>query len=76
MIFSTKLKNNLKFDDYLDTFAVRGAGVAVGALLTGVFQGYDLISNPPAGKVLLEKGRLAIITSQFQDIFFAYLFQR
>ena len=70
--FSVKLKNNLKFDDSLDTFAVHGVGGTVGALLTGVFARYDLISNHPAGQVLLERGRLALITGQFQAIFFAY----
>ena len=70
--YSIKFKNKLKFDDSLDTFAVHGVGGTTGALLTGIFAGYDLISNHPAGQVLLEKGRIGLILGQFQAIIIAY----
>ena len=70
--YSIKLKNKLQFDDSLDTFAVHGVGGTAGALLTGVFASYDLISNHPAGQVLLEKGRIALVLGQFQAIIVAY----
>ena len=70
--YSIKLKNKLKFDDSLDTFAVHGVGGTAGALLTGFFARYDLISSHPAGQVLLEKGRIGLILGQFQAIIIAY----
>ena len=70
--FSVKLKNKLKFDDSLDTFAVHGVGGTIGAILTGVFAKYDLISSHPAGKILFEKGRLALILGQFEAVLVAY----
>ena len=69
---SIKLKNKLEFDDSLDTFAVHGVGGTAGALLTGIFASYDLISSHPAGQVLLEKGRIGLILGQFQAIIIAY----
>ena len=70
--YSIKLKNKLQFDDSLDTFAVHGVGGTVGALLTGIFAQYDLISSHPAGQVLLEKGRIGLVLGQFQAIIIAY----
>ena len=70
--YSIKLKNKLQFDDSLDTFAVHGVGGTAGALLTGVFASYDLISSHPAGQVLLEKGRIGLVLGQFQAIIIAY----
>ena len=70
--YSVKLKNKLRFDDSLDTFAVHGIGGTIGAILTGVFAKSELISSHPAGQVLLEKGRLALISGQFQAILIAY----
>ena len=70
--YSIKLKNKLQFDDSLDTFAVHGVGGTAGALLTGIFASYDLISTHPAGQVLLEKGRIALILGQFQAVIIAY----
>ena len=70
--YSIKLKNKLEFDDSLDTFAVHGVGGTIGAILTGVFAKYDLISTHPAGQILLEKGRIALILGQFQAVIFAY----
>ena len=70
--FSIKLKNKLQFDDSLDTFAVHGVGETAGALLTGFFAHYDLISSHPAGQVLLEKGRIGLISGKFQAIIIAY----
>ena len=70
--YSIKLKNKLQFDDSLDTFAVHGVGGTAGAILTGIFAGYDLISSHPAGQVLLEEGRIALVLGQFQAIIIAY----
>ncbi len=70
--FSVKLKNKLRFDDSLDTFAVHGVGGTVGAILTGFFAKSELISSHPAGQILIEKGRLALISGQFQAVFIAY----
>jgi len=70
--YSIKLKNKLKFDDSLDTFAVHGVGGTVGALLTGIFARFDLISSHPAGQILLEKGRIALVLGQLQAIVIAY----
>ena len=72
--YSIKLKNKLQFDDSLDTFAVHGVGGTAGALLTGIFASYDLISTHPAGQVLLEKVRIALILGQFQAFIIAYGF--
>tara|TARA_B100000575_G_C22606518_1_gene378424 strand:- start:106 stop:555 length:450 start_codon:yes stop_codon:yes gene_type:complete len=71
--YSIKLKNKSQFDDSLDTFAVHGVGGTVGALLTGIFARYDLISAHPAGEVLLEKGRIGLILGQFQAVIIAYV---
>ena len=70
--YSIKLKNKLQFDDSLDTFAVHGVGGTAGALLTGIFAKYDLISSHPAGQVLLEKGRIGLVLGQFQAVIIAY----
>ena len=70
--YSIKLKNKLQFDDSLDTFAVHGVGGTAGALLTGIFASYDLISFHPAGQVLLERGRIGLVLGQFQAILIAY----
>jgi len=71
--YSIKFKNKLKFDDSLDTFAVHGVGGTAGAFLTGIFARYDLISSHPAGQVLLEKGRIALVVGQIQAIVIAYI---
>jgi len=70
--FYIQAKNKLKFDDSLDTFAVHGVGGTIGAILTGVFANADLISSHPAGKVLVEQGRITLIFGQFQAILVAY----
>ena len=69
---SIKLKNHLKFDDSLDTFAVHGFGGTIGALLTGVFANSDLISSHPASQVLIEEGRFALIFGQLEAVLVAY----
>ena len=69
---SIKLKNHLKFDDSLDTFAVHGVGGTIGALLTGVFANSDLISSHPASQVLIEEGRFALIFGQLEAVLVAY----
>tara|TARA_B100000900_G_C20394623_1_gene640116 strand:- start:55 stop:861 length:807 start_codon:yes stop_codon:yes gene_type:complete len=70
--YSVKLKNKLKFDDSLDTFAVHGVGGTIGALLTGVFAQPNLISTHPAGQVLMENGRFGLIIGQLQAVLIAY----
>ena len=69
---SVKIKNNLKFDDSLDTFAVHGVGGTVGAILTGVFANAELISSHPASQVLIDKGRASLIIGQLEAILVAY----
>ena len=69
---SVKIKNDLEFDDSLDTFAVHGVGGTIGALLTGVFANAELISSHPASKVLIEQGRLSLIFGQLEAILVAY----
>ena len=69
---SVQLKVSLRFDDSLDTFAVHGVGGTVGALLTGVFASAELISSHPAGQVLADNGRLALIGGQVQAVLVAY----
>ena len=69
---SVQLKIKYSFDDSLDTFAVHGVGGTVGALLTGLFAKADLIASHPAGVVLQEKGRIALILGQFQAVVIAY----
>ena len=69
---SVQLKIRFKFDDSLDTFAVHGVGGTVGALLTGVFANAELISSHPAGQVLLQHGRGALIFGQLQAVLVAY----
>ena len=69
---SIKLKNHLKFDYSLDTFAVHGVGGTIGALLTGVFANSDLISSHPASKVFIEEGRFALIFGQLEAVLVAY----
>jgi Amt family ammonium transporter len=70
--FSVQVKVKLRFDDSLDTFAVHGVGGTIGAMLTGVFASAELIANHPAGQVLAEKGRLALIGGQLQAVVVAY----
>ena len=70
--FSVQLKVSLRFDDSLDTFAVHGVGGTIGAILTGVFASAELISSHPAGQVLAENGRFALIGGQFQAVLVAY----
>ena len=69
---SVQLKMRLRFDDSLDTFAVHGVGGTVGALLTGVFASAPLIASHPAGAVLAENGRFALILGQLQAVLVAY----
>jgi len=69
---SVQLKVSLRFDDSLDTFAVHGVGGTVGAILTGVFASAELISSHPAGQVLSDNGRLALIGGQVQAVLVAY----
>ena len=69
---SVQLKVSLRFDDSLDTFAVHGVGGTIGAILTGVFASSELISSHPAGRILAENGRLALIGGQFQAVLVAY----
>ena len=70
--FSVQLKVSLRFDDSLDTFAVHGVGGTIGAILTGVFASAELISSHPAGQVLAENGRFALIAGQVQAVLVAY----
>ncbi|WP_413323564.1 ammonium transporter [Synechococcus sp. MIT S9503] len=70
--FSVQLKVSLRFDDSLDTFAVHGVGGTIGAILTGVFASAELISSHPAGQVLADNGRFALIGGQFQAVLVAY----
>ena len=69
---SVQMKVRLRFDDSLDTFAVHGVGGTVGALLTGVFASSELIAAHPAGSVLAEQGRLALVFGQLQAVLVAY----
>ena len=69
---SVQLKLKLSFDDSLDTFAVHGVGGTAGALLTGFFAKSELIASHPAGLVLEEQGRMALISGQFQAVLIAY----
>jgi Amt family ammonium transporter len=69
---SVQFKVKLRFDDSLDTFAVHGVGGTIGAMLTGVFASAELIANHPAGQVLADKGRLALIGGQLQAVVVAY----
>ena len=69
---SVQVKVKLRFDDSLDTFAVHGVGGTIGAILTGVFASAELIANHPAGQVLADKGRLALIGGQLQAVVVAY----
>jgi len=69
---SIQLKIKLSFDDSLDTFAVHGVGGTAGALLTGLFAKSELIASHPAGLVLEEQGRMALILGQFQAVLIAY----
>jgi len=61
---SVQIKVKLRFDDSLDTYAVHGVGGTVGALLTGAFASAELIAAHPAGKVLAEQGRAALVLGQ------------
>lgn len=70
--FSVQIKVKLRFDDSLDTYAVHGVGGTAGALLTGVFANADLIASRPAGQVLAEQGRLALVSGQLQAVLVAY----
>ena len=69
---SVQLKVKLRFDDSLDTYAVHGVGGTAGALLTGVFANAGLIAAHPAGKVLAEQGRAALVLGQLQAVLVAY----
>ncbi len=69
---SVQLKVKLRFDDSLDTYAVHGVGGTAGALLTGVFANAGLIAAHPAGKVLAEQGRGALVLGQLQAVLVAY----
>jgi Amt family ammonium transporter len=69
---SVRIKVWLRFDDSLDTFAVHGVGGTIGALLTGVFANAALIENHPAGAVLAEQGRIALMLGQLQAVLVAY----
>ena len=69
---AVQLKVKLKFDDTLDTFAVHGVGGTLGALLTGLFASPNLISSHPAGVILAEQGRGALILGQFEAVLVAY----
>ena len=69
---SVRIKVRLRFDDSLDTFAVHGVGGTIGALLTGVFANSALIENHPAGAVLAEQGRIALMLGQLQAVLVAY----
>jgi Amt family ammonium transporter len=69
---SVRVKVKLRFDDSLDTYAVHGVGGTAGALLTGVFANAELISSHPAGQVLAEQGRGALVLGQLQAVLVAY----
>ncbi|MBV2350168.1 ammonium transporter [Synechococcus sp. HK05] len=69
---SVQVKVKLRFDDSLDTYAVHGVGGTAGALLTGVFANAELISSHPAGQVLAEQGRGALVLGQLQAVLVAY----
>lgn len=69
---SVQIKVKLRFDDSLDTYAVHGVGGTAGALLTGVFANAGLIAAHPAGKVLAEQGRAALVLGQLQAVLVAY----
>lgn len=69
---SVQIKVKLRFDDSLDTYAVHGVGGTVGALLTGAFASAELIAAHPAGKVLAEQGRAALVLGQLQAVLVAY----
>ena len=70
--FSVQMKVKLRFDDSLDTYAVHGVGGTAGALLTGVFANAELIASHPAGEVLAQQGRLALVLGQLQAVAVAY----
>ena len=69
---SVQIKVKLRFDDSLDTFAVHGVGGTAGALLTGVFANAGLIASHPAGAVLAERGRAALVIGQLEAVLLAY----
>jgi Amt family ammonium transporter len=69
---SVQVKVKLRFDDSLDTYAVHGVGGTAGALLTGLFANAELISSHPAGQVLAEQGRGALVLGQLQAVLVAY----
>ena len=69
---SVQIKVKLRFDDSLDTFAVHGVGGTAGALLTGVFANASLIASHPAGAVLAERGRAALVIGQLEAVLLAY----
>ena len=69
---SVRVKVKLRFDDSLDTYAIHGVGGTAGALLTGVFANAELISSHPAGQVLAEQGRGALVLGQLQAVLVAY----
>ena len=47
-------------------------GGTIGALLTGVFASSSLIEGHPAGAVLAEQGRIALVLGQLQAVLVAY----
>ena len=69
---SVQVKVKLRFDDSLDTYAVHGVGGTAGALLTGVFANAELIAAHPAGAVLEQQGRTALVLGQLQAVLVAY----
>jgi Amt family ammonium transporter len=69
---SVQVKVKLRFDDSLDTYAVHGVGGTAGALLTGVFADAELIAAHPAGAVLAQQGRTALVLGQLQAVLVAY----
>jgi Amt family ammonium transporter len=69
---SVQVKVKLRFDDSLDTYAVHGVGGTAGALLTGVFANAELIAAHPAGAVLAQQGRTALVLGQLQAVLVAY----
>ena len=69
---SVQVKVKLRFDDSLDTYAVHGVGGTAGALLTGVFANAELIAAHPAGEVLAQQGRTALVLGQLQAVLVAY----
>ena len=51
---------------------MHGVGGTIGALLTGMFAGAELIATHPAAKVLAEQGRWGLVVGQLQAVLVAY----